>query len=111
MTFYFLKKCSLAGVRLAHTLVHTHVHTHTQGQALLRVIRGGPDRSGLPDGEFERPSRNRWDENGGMLGTRGTEGGKVGREHRQFRTTIIAAHTALHLPPLILLHRIPSAAR
>lgn len=85
-------------------------HTRTHGLARWRVMRRGSNRSGLPDGELERPSRNRWDGNGGMLGTRGAEGGKVGREHRQFGTTIIAAHTASHLPPLICRHHIPFAA-
>ncbi len=53
---------------------HTHTYTHPlfalPGSFGCHEMRGELNSSGLPDGEPERPSRNRWAEDDGVLGMR-----------------------------------------
>ncbi len=72
-----LTNVSLAGAHM-HTHIHTHTHTPLPGLFGCHEMRGALNGSGLPDGEPERPSRNRWAEDGGVLGMRAYREGKKG---------------------------------
>lgn len=55
----------------------SNTHTHSSAWFIqMPWVEGALNGSGLPDGELERPSRNRWAEDGGVLGMREQREGK-----------------------------------